>query len=411
MTVSGRGVDCVVVGADPAGLVLALLLARHGRRVTVLDRGPEHRRRLAGISPFLSPAALAVLRRLGLSDALLAAGRPVRRVVEHPRHGRPYVLAYDRAPDTPFPFALSVPQLTLQHLLHTALRAQPTARVEPDTLPLADVTETRGGQVRLHRRHGAPITARAVVCADGPFSRTRRLAGIEADVTAVDRPVAMVHLPLPAHWPDQITAHHVDGDGLVTTIPLAGDRLIVQCLVAADALRRLRTQPVDRLLGRLTAVLPELHDPLARQVTSWDRVSLVQHHVVRPRAWTRGNLVLLGDAAHGVHSFAGQGLSLAVQDAVVLAARLLDAGPGTVPAALCGYERARRPFTERFQTYQLSLPQLTSTPVTPPRRFPVYAPLADVMVTGQPEVHALLPRLVPATPPRVTGDAAHTGPA
>jgi salicylate hydroxylase len=64
-------------------------------------------------------------------------------------------------------------------------------------------------------------------------------------------------------------------------------------------------------------------------------------------AWSRGHVVLLGDAAHGMLPHQGQGANQTIEDAVVLADLLAE--PGSLVGALAEYERRRRPRTRRVQ--------------------------------------------------------------
>jgi 2-polyprenyl-6-methoxyphenol hydroxylase-like FAD-dependent oxidoreductase len=109
--------------------------------------------------------------------------------------------------------------------------------------------------------------------------------------------------------------------------------------------------------------------------------------VVRPETWSRGRVVLLGDSAHGVHAFAGQGVNLGIQDAVALAGALrgsVDVTATTAAmAAFAEYERLRRPFVEWFQAYQLATPQLSGAEGGHPT---LYGGLTDLMTRGQPQV-------------------------
>lgn len=68
----------------------------------------------------------------------------------------------------------------------------------------------------------------------------------------------------------------------------------------------------------------------------------------RAGRWTRGNIALLGDAAHTAHFSVGSGTKMAMEDAIVLA-HALGAHPGDVPAALAEYEREARPPVEKIQ--------------------------------------------------------------
>ncbi|UNO43592.1 FAD-dependent monooxygenase [Streptomyces sp. MST-110588] len=146
---------------------------------------------------------------------------------------------------------------------------------------------------------------------------------------------------------------------LATTVLLAGNRLIVQWLASSQEVAQLRATDVAWLRSRISAVRPELANALAASVPDWGRARIVRHHVVQPHHWGRGNAGL-GDAAHGSHSIAGQGLSTALQGAAILA-RSLTQAQGTARAApFAPYEQMRKPFTEHFQRYRMSLPQLTS---------------------------------------------------
>lgn len=393
---SGERADCAIVGADPAGLLLALLLARRGQRVTVVRPASGFERRLVGVSPFLSPQVLALLERLGLSAALVEAGQPVRKVVEYPVRGHPYVLDYGGSAEGAFGYALSVPLLTLTKVLRDAFAEETSVRVV-DSGPVADLVDSDSGGVELKLAGWGTVSCRWVVAADGPSSKVRAHAGIDTDVLAFDRPLVMMVVPRPAAWPERIVAHHIGRDSLVTAIPLAEGRLIVQWLADPRELEEVRAAGIARLLVRVTGALPELAGPLAASVTGWERVRVIRHRLVRPSSWSRGNVGLIGDAAHGVHSFGGQGLSMGLQDAVVMAFCLIEAMANDGKAApFALYERVRRPYVEHFQRYQASLPQLSSQS-SPRQRGFLYEAIAHVMAKGQPEVEVHARRLLGET--------------
>lgn len=97
--------------------------------------------------------------------------------------------------------------------------------------------------------------------------------------------------------------------------------------------------------------------------TCWQRF-----RTVHCRRWTRGNAVLLGDAAHTAHYSVGSGTKLAMEDAIALRDAIADADD--LPAALATYERERRPQVERLQELARrsrlwwdSFPRRTTLPV------------------------------------------------
>lgn len=101
--------DCVVVGGGPSGLVLALLLARAGWQVTVVERGDGSGPPPVNVGPFVSPPNLRLFADLGLADELEALGQPMREVVERSADGSRFVLDYAAHIDSGPAHALSVP--------------------------------------------------------------------------------------------------------------------------------------------------------------------------------------------------------------------------------------------------------------------------------------------------------------
>src|SRR3954449_12482431 len=86
-------VDVAVVGGGPAGALTAMLLARAGHQVTVLERAPRWRWRACGV--FASPAGVAALRRLGIEESDLArVARPLKAMGVESAHGTRFRLTY-----------------------------------------------------------------------------------------------------------------------------------------------------------------------------------------------------------------------------------------------------------------------------------------------------------------------------
>ena len=71
-------------------------------------------------------------------------------------------------------------------------------------------------------------------------------------------------------------------------------------------------------------------------------------NVVRNKRWSKGNIVLLGDALRSVHFSLGSGTRMAMQDAIALF-KAAVAHPGDIPAALAAFEADRRPASDKFQ--------------------------------------------------------------
>ncbi len=320
----------IVVGGAIGGSAAALLLARAGARVTLLERVAQPRAVGAGIA--LAENGMAVLESLGLGPALAVA-----RVVAGGRvtdaAGRTLL-----APPPPAPRVAMLRRATLQGVLLDALAAEPR------------VTRAFGAEVERAGADGTVVvrdadgrrTLRAdlVIGADGVRSRVRACGAFGARVrpTGVRYLRALVGAGL-AEGVEAWTGAGIFGSFAVDD----GTYLYASCGTRAcraaldagdlDALRAAWARayaPADRLLGA---------------VASFDR--LLVNDVVRVDCarWHDGRLVLLGDAAHAMAPNLGQGANSALVDAAVLLDALRRAP--TLDDALAAYDRRRRPAVRR----------------------------------------------------------------
>jgi 2-polyprenyl-6-methoxyphenol hydroxylase-like FAD-dependent oxidoreductase len=330
--------DVVVVGAGIGGAAAALLLARRGARVTLLERVREPRAVGAGI--LLQPNGLAVLYGLGLRDALTAQatiGRDIRLA-----DGRGRVLAGTPVPDLGggYDHVLVLRRSRLLTVLIEAVRAEPAITCRFG----CDVTRASpDGRVAWHDGTGEGGTqADLVVGADGLHSRVRDVGRFDPILTPGPtylRGLSRVAQagPMTEYW----TSIGIFGAGAVddatyfyasTTAPPLADALARRDL---DGLRG-AWRRVCPTAGEAFAGVERVDDLLVNQVTRVDC-----------GRWHDGRLVLLGDAAHAMAPNLGQGANSALVDAVVLGDAL--AGGGDVSAALGAYETRRRPAVRRVQ--------------------------------------------------------------
>ncbi|MFJ3964991.1 FAD-dependent oxidoreductase [Streptomyces sp. NPDC090036] len=322
---------CCVVGGGPAGMVLALLLARAGVEVTVLEKHGDFLRDFRGDT--VHPSTLSLLDDIGLADRF--ARLPQRRVtsVQLP-------IGPDRSLVTvgniaalhgKYNYIAMVPQWDLLDLLADEARRGPSFHLRMNTEATSFLVERgRVAGVRYRTADGAAGELRAslTVACDGRGSLSRALPELGLE----DFPC-----PMDAWW-FRIPRHEEDPSGLVGGI---GDRLFValidrgdywQCAAlipkGSDAGRR--AEGLEPFMAQFTDAVPWLADR-ARAVTSWDDVKLLDVRLDRLRRWHRPGLLCIGDAAHAMSPVFGIGINLAVQDAVAAARHLV--GPlrdGTV---------------------------------------------------------------------------------
>ncbi len=322
-------VDVAICGGGHAGLTLALALHRTlgpELRIVVLDRGAGEP---AGPDPravAISVSSRRMLDALGLWSALAPSAEPVRRI-EITDTGldagiRPVLLAWDNdieeAGDGSATAAHIVPLPVLSAGLETAVAALPSIRLMRPAQATGFAAHAFDARIEL--AEGGAILARLAVAADGQRSFLRQAAGIKS----VGWPYAQVGIATTVeHDRDHggIAVQHFLPAGPFAILPLPGKRCCVTWTEGEAEGRRImaldETAFLDELDLRFGGRLGALR--LAGPRRSWP-LSL---HLAR--AYVAPRLALVGDAAHGVHPIAGQGLNLGFRDVAALTEVIADA--------------------------------------------------------------------------------------
>ncbi|WP_411837991.1 UbiH/UbiF/VisC/COQ6 family ubiquinone biosynthesis hydroxylase [Paracoccus sp. ME4] len=315
--------DIVVAGGGLNGPTLALALAQAGLRVAVVDPRPARARSGAGFDGraySLAIASVRVLKALGLWDRLAPDAQPIHQIKA--TQGRPgegaghFLLHFDSAELGEGP----VGHMLEDRFLHAALTDAMEGTV--NTLPGLSVTGQEVGPagVTAILSDGQRLTARLLIGADGRGSGVAARAGIRrqgwgygqtALVAAIDHAL-----------PHQGIAHqYFMATGPLAILPLPGNRsnivwseteanaAAIAALDDAAFLEVLRPRFGD-FLGDLSLAGPRFSYPLS--------LSLAERYA-------DDRVALVGDAAHGVHPIAGQGLNLGLRDVAALAEVLVDA--------------------------------------------------------------------------------------
>ncbi|MCA1737601.1 MAG: FAD-dependent oxidoreductase [Actinobacteria bacterium] len=281
-----------MVGGGPAGLMLALLLARRGVRVTLLEAHQDFDREFRGNT--INPSAMEILARLDLAEGILGLRHAkVRRFTVQAGERRETFADFSRL-KTPYSYILMLPQARFLEFVAAEAKRYPNLRLVTGARVreiILDDDVVSG--VRYRGEDGAhEVRARLTVGTDGRFSRLRRLAGLEASMTDGSPPMDVFWFNLPREEGDPEDAGAV-----------------FRC-------------------GRGSLLVLMDHFELADRVGvlgEWGEGSLLSVESDCLRRWHRPGLLLLGDAAHVVSPVGGVGINLAIQDAVV-AANVL-AGP------------------------------------------------------------------------------------
>ncbi|MFO0930723.1 MAG: FAD-dependent oxidoreductase [Gemmataceae bacterium] len=294
--VSTEVTRCCVVGAGPAGMILALLLARAGVPVTLLEAHPDFDRDFRGDT--VHPSTLELLARLGLADRLhqLPHGK-VRSM--RLRNGATTVTMADlHRLRTPFPYVMTLPQVRLLELLADEARRFPTFRLvlRANVQRLVEVNGVvcgvryRDGDDRWHE-----VRAELTVAADGRFSKLRHLAGIEPVKTAPPMDVVWFRLPKAAADPQESAELYVGG-GRFAVVLDRGDQWQIGYVILKGSFAALRAEGIAGLRHGLAAVVPWLADRVDR-LHDWKQTAVLNVESSRVPRWYRPGLLLIGDGA------------------------------------------------------------------------------------------------------------------
>jgi len=341
----------LIIGGGIAGPVAAMALRQAGIEATVAEAHPQG---AGGIGVFLTLASNGIdaLRTIGADGSPLAAGFPTPGITLRSTTGKDLGAART---------GLSLPDGTTSHTLkraalYKAIHDEATSRgVVVEHGKRLIKAEQQGDKVRALFEDGSDATGDVVIGADGIHSVVRKLIDPNAPEPTY---AGLINLGGYARGVD------VDAEpGSYTMI--FGKRAFFGYALAPDGdvwwfANVPRGDEPDRgevegitaeeWQGRLAEVYAEDAGPALRLVQATDTADIMPaspiHSIPHLPKWHSGRMIVIGDAAHAPTPTSGQGASLSIEDAVVLAKCLRDLPDPQ--QAFTRFEALRRPRVERI---------------------------------------------------------------
>jgi salicylate hydroxylase len=382
-----------IAGCGPAGLAAALLLERAGHRVTLAERFATPQPLGSGL--ILQPTGLAVLRELGLADALIARGSRLDRLYGLGAASGSVVLDVRYAALGPDAFGLGIHRGSLFEALYDAVTARGIA-VETGC-EVTDVESGSGGQVSLVLESGRKL---------GPFDLAIDALGARSPLIGrALRPVRQRPLAYGAVWANAPLADSFDPHALEQRYHRASVMVGVLPIGRRDEETTLASffwslKPADHgqwLARGLDAWKADVlrhwpqTAPMLETVTSAEQLLLAsyRHHTLPIPAGR--SLAFIGDSAHSTSPQLGQGANMGLLDAYALASAINEAED--ISGALQRYARLRRfhvrlyqvasrLFTPFYQSDSYLLPLLRDRLVPPLARLPGIDRQLALLVAG-----------------------------
>ncbi|WP_066383794.1 FAD-dependent oxidoreductase [Anabaena sp. CA = ATCC 33047] len=308
--------DCCIVGGGPAGAVLALLLARQGVSVMLLEAHKDFDRDFRGDT--IHPSVMEIMAELGLSDRLLQLPHAKMRQIQVKTPQDTVTLADFSHLKTSYPYITMLPQVRFLEFITDEAQKHPNCQVVMG----ANVQEliTEDGVIKGVRYRGGggwhEVRAILTVGADGRHSKLRQLGNFTTIETSPPMDVLWFRLP---RQPEEIEGGMGRfAAGHIVAMLDRGDQWQIAYVIPKGGYQKLRGEGLAALKTSVVEIVPELANRIDN-LQDWSQVAFLSVESSLVERWYRPGLLLIGDAAHVMSPVGGVGINYAIQDAVVTA--------------------------------------------------------------------------------------------
>ncbi|HSS32812.1 MAG TPA: NAD(P)/FAD-dependent oxidoreductase [Solirubrobacterales bacterium] len=368
--------DAVVVGASLAGCTTAMLLARAGARVALVEKSPDPAAYKKMCSHFVQASGVPVFERLGLLEPIMAAGGVRTRFHAWTQWG------WIEAPPEQAGLCLNLRRQVLDPLMREAAGSEPGVELiigQSAERLLWNGETIAGVVVRDRDGHETKLRAPLTVGADGRDSRVAELSGVPVKTRPHGRIAYGGYFEgaAPPLAPD--TAMWMLDPQWCAAFPTDNDLTFYAAMVTKDRLPDFKRNPEEALV-KIVSDVPEA--PPIRDGRLVEPVVGKIDMLNRARRQTAPGLALVGDAALAIDPLFGVGCGWALQSGEWLADAIAPALHGAEPLAR-GLNRYRRRHTRELRGHAYMLHDYaTGRKFSPPEKLLFQAAIRDPQVAS-----------------------------
>ncbi|MBE5102247.1 FAD-dependent monooxygenase [Priestia aryabhattai] len=316
--------DVVITGSGPAGVLLGYLLAKSGVDVLVIEKSASLKRDFRGET--IAPGSVYLLKQLGLLDKISSDEYlKVQQMIMYDKDDKLLSIDFEKF-EHEQKYGIDIPQPTILNVIlkeagefENFMYLNNTSCIELLESSSGEVTgiKCKRGEVSFE------VRSRLVVGADGRFSTIRKLSRLEYEKKEYSRDLVWFKVPKPKGW-KEANIIKVDRNDHLIILPTYPDLLRIGTYIENDGISKTHSTGLEAFKQKVISLEPKLKETINENIKDWKQTTLLKIFSTYVPNWSRDGLILIGDAAHTLSPVLGQGVNVAMQDAVELAPYIIE---------------------------------------------------------------------------------------